>query len=65
MGKNEDVISQDLLEMLACPLCKTGIELIEVEPQTHGLRCTTCGRIYPIKDGIPVMLVDEAIAPTD
>jgi len=65
MGKNEDVISQDLLEMLACPLCKTGIELIEVEPQTHGLRCNTCGRIYPIKDGIPVMLVDEAIAPTD
>ncbi|HUF49010.1 MAG TPA: Trm112 family protein [Vicinamibacterales bacterium] len=46
-----------LLEILVCPECKTPVRL--VADQT-GLRCETCRRVYPIKDDIPVMLVDEA-----
>ncbi len=50
--------SAKLLEILACPLCKTGVQLTHDE---QGLKCTTCHRVYPIKDGIPVMLIDEAL----
>ena len=50
-------ISQDLLEILACPACKAKVELKE---DGSGLKCAECGRVYPIRDDIPVMLVDEA-----
>jgi uncharacterized protein YbaR (Trm112 family) len=49
------MISKELLEVLACPLCKMSVSL-----QKETLVCTKCGRRYPIKDGIPVMLIDEA-----
>jgi len=50
-------ISQDLLEILACPACKAKVEL-----QTDGtaLKCVQCRRVYPIRDDIPVMLIEEA-----
>jgi len=50
-------ISSELLEILVCPLCK---EAIELTPDQTGLKCIKCKRVYPIKDDIPVMLVDEA-----
>ena len=50
-------IDKELLEILACPLCK---EEVQPTPDGSGLKCVKCGRIYPIRDGIPVMLVDEA-----
>jgi uncharacterized protein YbaR (Trm112 family) len=50
-------ISQDLLEILACPACKGRVEL---NADSTGLKCFDCHRIYPIRDDIPVMLVDEA-----
>ncbi|HUQ31972.1 MAG TPA: Trm112 family protein [Pyrinomonadaceae bacterium] len=50
-------ISQDLLEILACPACKAKVEL---EKDGRGLKCVECKRVYPIRDDIPVMLVDEA-----
>jgi uncharacterized protein YbaR (Trm112 family) len=50
-------ISQDLLEILACPVCKVKVEL---EPDGSGLKCIECRRVYPIRDDIPVMLTDEA-----
>ena len=46
-----------LLEVLACPVCKTPVKLT---PNKGGLKCARCGRVYPIKDDIPIMLVDEA-----
>lgn len=46
-----------LLEILACPNCKTPVALT---PDGTGLKCDTCHRVYPIKDDIPVMLIDEA-----
>ena len=50
-------ISKDLLEILACPVCKTKVE---IKPDGSGLKCAKCRRVYPIRDDIPVMLVDEA-----
>jgi len=50
-------ISQDLLEILVCPLCKAALEL---KSDGSGLKCVQCKRVYPVRDDIPVMLVDEA-----
>lgn len=50
-------ISQDLLEILVCPLCK---EPVTLTGNSKGLKCGKCKRVYPIKDDIPVMLIDEA-----
>jgi uncharacterized protein YbaR (Trm112 family) len=50
-------ISQELLEILVCPLCKVPVKLAG---DGQGLKCGQCRRVYPIKDEIPVMLVDEA-----
>ncbi len=52
------MISRDLLEILACPVCKTPLAYNEDKDQ---LKCGTCRRVYPVKDDIPVLLVDEAI----
>ena len=50
-------VPQDLLEMLVCPVCKAPVQLT---PDGQGLKCPQCRRVYPIKDDIPVMLIDEA-----
>jgi hypothetical protein len=50
-------ISKELLEILVCPLCKAALEL---KPTGTGLKCVECKRVYPIRDDIPVMLIDEA-----
>jgi hypothetical protein len=50
-------ISKDLLEILVCPACKA---VVELKPDQSGLKCVECHRVYPIRDDIPVMLVDEA-----
>jgi len=51
-------IERELLEILACPKCKGDIRLNEDE---SGLICDKCKLMYEIRDGIPVMLIDEAI----
>jgi hypothetical protein len=51
-------IDKELLEILACPKCKGDIRL---NGKTDGLICDACRLMYPIKDGIPVMLIDEAV----
>lgn len=50
-------LSQDLLEILACPACKAKVEL---KPDASALKCVECKRVYPIRDDIPIMLIDEA-----
>ena len=50
-------VSQELLDILVCPLCKTPVKLT---PDQTGLKCATCRRVYPVRNDIPVMLVDEA-----
>jgi len=50
-------LSNDLLEILACPKCKGPIRYLELEDR---IRCEACRLDYPVRDEIPVMLVDEA-----
>ncbi len=52
------MIDKELLEIMACPVCKA-----PVVQQDDRIVCTACGRRYPIRDDIPVMLVDEAELP--
>jgi len=51
------MIKQELVEILACPKCKGPVEL---QPDQDGLICRTCQLLYPIRDDIPIMLIDEA-----
>jgi uncharacterized protein len=50
-------ISEFLLGILACPICKAKVELT---PDQSGLKCVKCKRVYPVRDDVPVMMVDEA-----
>lgn len=50
-------ISQELLDILACPKCKGDIHLNEAG---NGLICEKCNLLYEIRDDIPIMLIDEA-----
>ena len=51
------MISQDLLAMLVCPVCKKPVDL---NAGGQSLKCGECRRVYPIQDDIPIMLVDAA-----
>lgn len=52
------MIDKELLAILACPSCKA-----EVRLENEKIVCVKCGRRYPIRDGIPIMLIDEAEMP--
>ena len=54
------LVKKELMEILVCPVDKA--ELVELEAENK-LRCSECGRLYPVRDGIPVMLIDEAEVP--
>jgi hypothetical protein len=50
-------LSPQLLQILVCPKCKGDLEYRESEP---ALVCHACRLRYPVRDDIPIMLVDEA-----
>ena len=52
------MIDKELLDILACPACKAGVRL-----EGDRIVCARCSRRYPIKDDIPIMLIDEAEMP--
>ena len=54
------MIDKELLDILACPACK---ESVRLEGEKLICQNTQCGLRYPIRDGIPVMLIDEAEKP--
>lgn len=54
-------IPAELLAVLACPAPDHGE--LEVDEPGARLVCTSCGRAYPVRDGIPVLLLDEASLP--
>lgn len=51
-------IASELLAILACPKCKSDIE---PAAQGEGLVCKNCQVVYPIREDIPIMLIDEAV----
>jgi uncharacterized protein YbaR (Trm112 family) len=56
-------LDAQLLEILACPSpdhapLRPGAP---GDPEADALTCTECGRVYPVRDGIPVLLLDEAV----
>ncbi len=54
------IIKKELLDILVCPVDKNPLKALEKEMK---LECSSCGRKYPVKDGIPVMLIDAAEIP--
>jgi len=52
------MIPPDLLEILVCPVCKK--PLVQKE-NGESLKCAQCRRVYPVRDDIPILLVDEAV----
>ena len=54
------MIDHELIKILACPACKTSVKLEGERIVCQNLKC---GLRYPVRDGIPVMLIDEAEKP--
>jgi hypothetical protein len=50
-------LKPELLEILACPACRAKLEL---KADGSALKCVSCHRVYPIRDEIPVLIVEEA-----
>lgn len=48
----------DQIELLACPACRGAL----TREEDRHLVCRSCGRIFPVQDGIPVLLVDKALS---
>jgi len=55
-------LPQDLLDILVCPACKAPVVLVQDQ---NALKCAQCHRVYPIRDGIPVLLIDQATIDND
>jgi len=52
------MITADLLEILVCPACR---QSLTVRENGAALQCSGCTKTYPVRDGIPILLVDQAI----
>lgn len=52
----ESTLKQELLEILCCPACRGDLDYSKTQST---LRCQQCGTIYPVKDGIPIMLTED------
>lgn len=57
ISRSRAMISQELLDILACPKCKGEVKLTETK---DGLVCESCKLLYEIREDIPIMLIDEA-----
>jgi uncharacterized protein YbaR (Trm112 family) len=53
-------LSAELLSILACPNCRGEVEYIEA---SQVIECQNCHYRYPVRDDIPIMLVEEAEKP--
>jgi len=51
------MIAQSLLDILVCPACKQPLKV----KNNDSLKCVACHRVYPVRDDIPVLLVDQAV----
>lgn len=51
-------LNPELLRVLACPLCRSSLDVVD---DGQALACSRCGVVYPIREEIPVMLPEEAV----
>ena len=51
------MITKELLDIIACPACKKPLTM---SAEQDSLKCSACRRVYPIRDGIPILLIDQA-----
>jgi len=58
--KSTTMMKSDLLEMLACPVCRKPLVLRGED----ALKCNECKRVYPIRNGIPILVEPEATIET-
>ena len=58
MAKSDVSLPKELLDILVCP-----VDHAKVHLEGGRLVCEKCGRAYPVRDGIPIMLIDEAEMP--
>lgn len=61
LSYNVPMIDKDLLDDLVCPACR---QPLDYRQNPESLKCQQCHRVYPVKDDIPIMLVDEATIET-
>ncbi len=54
-------MNKELLAILACPRCQGELTLETKDDKDEGLACAACAVMYPIRDDIPIMLVEEAL----
>jgi LSD1 subclass zinc finger protein len=52
------MIAKEFLDMLVCPACKKPLVM---KDNGESLKCSECKRVYPVRDNIPILLVDEAV----
>lgn len=55
---------RDILDILACPKCRGPLEILEKDC-CPGLNCKACSVVYPVREGIPVLLSEEALSMQD
>ncbi|HZF61812.1 MAG TPA: Trm112 family protein [Desulfovibrio sp.] len=53
--------TRELLQILACPKCLGNLVALEDNGSVAAFACKACGVVYPVRDNIPIMLVEEAI----
>ncbi|MDD6181547.1 MAG: Trm112 family protein [Desulfovibrionaceae bacterium] len=56
-----NISNTDLLDILACPRCRGQLTLLHEGADDAGLACPQCHVVYPVQEGIPIMLADAAI----
>lgn len=61
-AQDGSAISPELLAIIVCPACRSDLTLTPAAEASE-LVCSGCGLAYPVRDGIPVLLVDEARKP--
>lgn len=50
----------ELLKLLVCPACRTSLTLVETG-KARGFACSHCNTVYPVRNDIPILLIEEAI----
>ncbi len=54
-------MDNELLSILACPKCRGPFTLLRRDDADAGLECAACAAVYPVRDDIPVLLIEEAV----